>query len=64
MRAIAPDRAFELAKITPNSEVCEALSDKLPGGFALLKARFPNWSEEEKQREREYLATLDDDEWP
>ena len=64
MRAIAPGRAFELAKTTPNSEVCEALVDKLPGGFALFKARFPNWSEDEKQREREYLETLHEDDFP
>ena len=64
MRAIAPNRAFEIAKTTPNSEVCETLVDKMPGGYELLKARFPNWSEEEKQREREYLDTLHEDDFP
>ena len=64
LRALAPDRAREIAKTTPDSDVCSFLLRSTPEDHALFMSRFPNWAEEEAQAEAEYLATLDDDEWP
>jgi hypothetical protein len=61
LRTIAPDRARELAKTTPDSDVCSFLLSGTPADHALFMSRFPNWAEEEAQREDEYLATLDED---
>ena len=64
LRTLAPDRAREIAKTTPDQSVCASLVGGDPEGGAIFDARFPNWAEEEAQAEAEYLATLDDDEWP
>jgi hypothetical protein len=64
LRAIAPDRARELAKTTPDRDVCSFLLSGTPEDHALFMSRFPNWAEEEAQREAEYLASLDDDDFP
>ncbi|MCK6516296.1 hypothetical protein L6R46_14725 [Myxococcota bacterium] len=64
LRVLAPDRALEIAKSTPDGPLCCALTTDLPGGYELFKARFPNWSEDEKRREREFLDTLHDDDFP
>jgi hypothetical protein len=61
LRVLAPDRALELAKTTPDGPLCEALTTDRPGGYAVLRARFPTHHEDEKRRDREYLATLHDD---
>jgi hypothetical protein len=64
LRALAPDRAREIAKTTPDSDVCSFLLRSTPEDHALFMSRFPNWAEEEAQAEAELLDSLDDDEWP
>lgn len=64
LRALAPDRAREIAKTTPDSDVCAFLLSGTPEDHALFMSRFPNWAEEEARLEAEYLATLDEDDFP
>ena len=63
LRVLAPDRALEIAKTTPDGPLCDALTTDLPGGYELRKARFPTHREDEKRRDGEYLETLHDDDW-
>ena len=64
LRDLAPDRAFELAKTTPDSAVCAILVGTDPERGRVFDERFPNWAEDEKRREREYLDSLDEDDFP
>ena len=63
LRVLAPDRAIEIAKTTPDGPLCDALTTDLPGGYELRKTRFPTHHEDEKRRDRDYLDTLHDDDW-
>jgi hypothetical protein len=62
LRAVAPDRARQLAKTTSNVKVAQFLLSSSPDDQALIKSRFPSWSEDERQRELDELALLDPDE--
>ena len=64
LRVVAPDRALELAKTTPDPDVCATLIIGNPKRGHLFNERFPTYFEDEKRRERELLDSLDDDEWP
>jgi hypothetical protein len=57
-------RAVEVAKTTPDHYICARLVGLDPEGGAIFDARFPNWAEDEKRREHEYLDSLDDDDFP
>lgn len=64
LRDLAPDRAFELAKTTPDASLCSTLLGPDPERGRVFDERFPTYFEDKKRREREYLDSLDDDEWP
>jgi hypothetical protein len=64
LRVVAPDRAIEIAKTTPDPDVCATLIIGNPKRGRLFNERFPTYFEDEKRRERELLDSLDDDEWP
>ena len=64
LRVVAPDRAFELAKTTPNASLCSTLLGTDPERGRLFDERFPTYFEDKKRREREYLDSLDEDDFP
>ncbi|MCK6516297.1 hypothetical protein L6R46_14730 [Myxococcota bacterium] len=63
LRVVAPDRALELAKTTPDPDVCATLIIGNPKRGRLFNERFPTYFEDKKRREREYLDSLDEDDW-
>ena len=64
LRDLAPDRAFELAKTTPHHSVCAILVGTDPERGRVFDERFPTYYEDEKRREREFLDSLDEDDFP
>lgn len=64
LRALAPDRAFELAKTTPDASLCSTLLGPDPERGRVFDERFPTYFEDKKRRELEYLDSLDEDDFP
>lgn len=64
LRDLAPDRAFELAKTTPNASLCSTLLGPDPERGRVFDERFPTYFEDKKRRELEYLDSLDEDDFP
>lgn len=63
LRVVAPDRALELAKTTPDPDLCATLIIGNPNRGRLFNERFPTYFEDKKRREHEYLDSLDEDDW-
>ena len=63
LRDLAPDRALEIAKTTPDASLCSTLLGPDPERGRVFDERFPTYFEDKKRRELEYLDSLDDDDW-